>query len=176
LIEIVSESLLEDYLDSAIYAPLGMADSYNYKAGHQLEDKLDRIGPVYYKQDDAGQWIPGQATTIPFARGSGGMVTTAWDYAIFCQMILNGGIYNGERILDPDSVTVMLSPKTDRPKGQYGYGWRLTDGIIGHGGSDGTDAWIDPERGIIGLVFTQTPKGRPSVSRFREIVNLAIEP
>ncbi|MEM1094328.1 MAG: hypothetical protein AAGJ10_06965 [Bacteroidota bacterium] len=48
--------------------------------------------------------------------------------------------------------------------------------MISHGGSDGTDAWIDPERGIIGLVFTQTPQGRPPVDRFRELVNLAVDP
>ena len=59
--------------------------------------------------------------------------------------------------------------------GGYGYGWSTRDGTYGHGGSDGTNAWLDPEREIIGLVFTQTPRGRPPLERFRQMVNLAIE-
>ena len=176
LIEITSGTLLEDHLDAVIYTPLGMVDSYNYRAGHQLEGKFDRTGPVYYERDSAGQWTPGTPTTIPFARGSGGMVTTTWDYALFCQMILNGGIYDGIRILKPESVALMTSAKVETSGGAYGYGWSLVDGVVSHGGSDGTNAWIDPDRDIIGLVFTQTPGGRPPITRFRHLVNLAIEP
>jgi len=176
LIEMRSGKLLEAYLDEAIYTPLGMDDSYNYREYHPLGGKRDRLGPMYYQRGDDGAWQPAQATTIPFARGSGGMVSTAWDYATFCQMILNGGSYNGVQVLDSASVATMVAPKTETPIGAYGYGWTLRDGVISHGGSDGTDAWIDPERGIIGLVFTQTPRGRPPVDRFRELVNLALDP
>jgi CubicO group peptidase (beta-lactamase class C family) len=104
------------------------------------------------------------------------MISTAWDYAVFCQMFLNGGIYDDVQILEPESVELMTSPKIPVPGGGgYGYGWRIADGTYGHGGSDGTNAWVDPERGIIGLVFTQTPRGRVSLDRFRQLVNLSIE-
>ncbi|MEM8557452.1 MAG: serine hydrolase domain-containing protein [Bacteroidota bacterium] len=176
LIEIASGQSLEAYLDAALYTPLGMDDAYNYRADHPLGGKRDRLGPVYYQRDEDGDWLPSQAYTIPFARGSGGMVTTAWDYALFCQMLLNGGTHNGTTVLDPESVTAMLTPKTETPHAAYGYGWVLSNGIASHGGSDGTYAWIDPERGLIGLVFTQTPNGLPPVARFRDLVNLAIEP
>ncbi len=176
LIEIASGVLLEDYLDTAIYTPLGMVDSYNYREGHQLEGKLDRVGPVYYRRDADGRWVPGQAVEIPFARGSGGMVSTAWDYALFCQMLLNGGVYDGTKVLDSESVALMMSPKIEGEGFAYGYGWVLADGVASHAGSDGTSAWIDSNRGIIGLVFTQTPGGGASDRRFRQLVNLAIEP
>ncbi|KAA3653844.1 MAG: class A beta-lactamase-related serine hydrolase [Calditrichaeota bacterium] len=176
LIEIASGVLLEDFLDTTIYSPLGMLDTYNFRAGHQLEGKLERMGPVYYKRNKDGHWIPGTPTTIPFARGSGGMVSTTWDYAVFCQMILNGGIYEGKRLLQSESVALMTSAKVKTSNGAYGYGWSLVDGIARHGGSDGTNAWIDFEHGIIGLVFTQTPRGRPPIDRFRQLVKLAIDP
>jgi len=35
--------------------------------------------------------------------------------------------------------------------------------------------WVDRKRKIIGLVFTQTPRGRSPLRRFRELVNLSIE-
>ena len=180
LVEIGSGQLLEDYLKDIAYRPLGMVDSYNHQAGHKLDGKLNRMGAVYYERGSNGEWepggTPGGPVAYPFARGSGGMISTTWDYAVFCQMFLNGGIYNGVRILEPETVELMTSPKIQvSGGGGYGYGWRITDGIYGHGGSDGTNAWVDPERGIIGLVFTQTPSGRVSLDRFRQLVNLSIE-
>lgn len=178
LVEIASGQLLEEYLTAAVYRPLGMHDSYNHRAGHQLDGKLDRMGAVYYRRGDDGEWepggTPGGPVAFPFARGSGGMISTAWDYAIFCQMFLNGGIYDGARILEAETVELMTSPK-DGTGGGYGYGWSIGDGRYGHGGSDGTNAWIDPEREIIGLVFTQTPRGHNPLSRFRDVVNQSIE-
>ena len=180
LVEIGSGQLLEDYLKDIAYRPLGMADSYNHQAGHKLDGKLNRMGAVYYERGSNGEWepggTPGGPVAYPFARCSGGMISTAWDYAVFCQMFLNGGTYNGVRILEPETVELMTSPKIQvSGGGGYGYGWRITDGTYSHGGSDGTNAWVDPERGIIGLVFTQTPRGRVSLDRFRQLVNLSIE-
>ena len=180
LVEIGSGQLLEDYLKDIAYRPLGMADSYNHQVGHKLDGKLNRMGAVYYERGSNGEWepggTPGGPVAYPFARGSGGMISTTWDYAVFCQMFLNGGSYNGVRILEPETVELMTSPKIQvSGGGGYGYGWRITDGTYSHGGSDGTNAWVDPERGIIGLVFTQTPRGRVSLNRFQQLVNLSIE-
>ncbi len=184
LVEIASGKLLEDYLKDGVYGPLGMEDSYNHRAGHEVDGKLDRMGAVYYRRGESGDWTPGGTpggpVAYPFARGSGGMISTAWDYAIFAQAFLNGGVYDGRRILTEESVGTMISPKSHisgegDAASYYGYGWRLSDGTYGHGGSDGTNAWIDPERALIGLVFTQTPRGRNPLQRFRELVNLSIE-
>ncbi len=180
LVEIVSGKLLEAYLEASIYAPLDMEDSYNHRAGHELEGKLERMGAAYYQRGADAEWAPGGTpggpVAYPFARASGGMISTTWDYAVFAQAFLNGGIYEDVRILAPETVRLMTTPKIETPGGgSYGYGWSTAGGIYGHSGSDGTDAWIDPEREIIGLVFTQTPRGRPSLARFRRLVNLSIE-
>jgi len=184
LVEIGSGKLLEEYLTETIYEPLGMQDSYNHRAGHEVGGKLDRMGAVYYRRDGEGDWIPGGTpggpVAYPFARGSGGMISTAWDYAIFCQMFLNGGIYDGARILSEESVEEMTSPKIHiggeaDDASYYGYGWSLSDGVYGHSGSDGTAAYVDPARELIVLVFTQTPSGPNPRERFRQLVNLSIE-
>jgi len=184
LVEIGSGQLLEARLEATLYEPLGMVDSYNHRAGHELDGKLDRMGAVYYERDTDGEWEPagtvGGPTAFPFARASGGLISTTTDYAIFCQMFLNGGVYDGVRYLKAETVELMTSPKI-RIAGEgseasyYGYGWRIADGTYGHGGSDGTNAWVDPERGIIGLVFTQTPRGANPFDRFRALVNLSVE-
>ena len=187
LVEIASGQLLEDRLMETVYGPLGMADSYNHHAAHEVGGKVDRMGAVYYQRSPDGDWTPGGTpggpVAFPFARASGGMISSAWDYAVFSQMFLNGGTYDGAEILTPESVELLTSPKIhiggeEDEASYYGYGWRLADGTYGHGGSDGTNAWLDPDREIIGLVFTQTPRGDnrgTRLERFRELVNLSLE-
>lgn len=186
LVEIASGTLLDQYLDDALYTPLGMHDSYHHEMAEKLDGKLDRMSVVYYERDADGEWTPGwtpdDPPQVPFVRASGGMISTAPDYLRFCQMFLDGGEHGGVRLLSPETVALMTSPKirtnpaSDGPPAYYGYGWSVSpDGAYSHSGSDGTSAWIDPSRGLIVLVFTQTPGGRNPVGRFREMVKLAVE-
>ncbi len=191
LIELRSGKPLEVMLREEIYQPLGMVDSYHMEVANQLDGKLNRMGAVYYERKD-GRWVagwkPGDAPQVPFVRASGGMISTAADYAVFCQMYLNGGVYGGKRILKPETIATITSQQTrmmgvplsrseggrEEYRNGYGYGWSVSDeGIYSHGGSDGTFAWVDPKRKLIGLVFTQTPRGRNPLAKFRQIVDLA---
>ena len=187
LIEIASGQPLEDFLDQRIYTPLGMTDSYHHEVADKLDGKLDRMGAVYYEQRD-GEWVPGwepgEPPQVPFVRASGGMISTATDYAVFCQTYLNGGIYGGTRIISEETVNAMTTPfylaggDADPDRGvpiEYGYGWGVDpDGTFSHTGSDGTGAWVDPNRDLIVLVFTQTPGGRNPRGKFLELVRSAI--
>jgi CubicO group peptidase (beta-lactamase class C family) len=184
LIEIASGQPLDVFLRNEIYQPLGMADSYHHELAEKLDGKLQRMGAVYYeRQGNDGLWTagwkPGDPPQVPFVRASGGMISTAWDYAIFLQTFLNGGTYGSVRLLKPESIEMMTTrqtPAATGPAGSYGFGWQLLEGgSYAHGGSDGTFAWVDPSRQIIGLVFTQTPRGRNPVDRFMELVKLAVD-
>jgi len=187
LVEIASGQPLEEYLDDHIYTPLGMHDSYHHEVAEKLDGKLDRMGAIYYTREN-GEWVPGweagDLPQVPFIRASGGMISTAMDYAVFCQMYLNGGVYGGERIISEETVETMTSPfflaggdaEADRGvRVGYGYGWRVEeDGTFSHTGSDGTGAWVDPNHNLIVLVFTQTPRGRNPRQKFVELVRSAI--
>ena len=185
LVEIASGMPMDEYLDAELYTPLGMDDSYHHEIDEKMDGKLDRMSVVYYERDGEGDWragwTPGDPPQVPFVRASGGMISTAGDYVIFCQMFLNGGEYAGRRYLSEQTVSLMTTPKirtnpgSDGPPSYYGYGWSVSEeGVYSHGGSDGTNAFVDPNQDLIVLVFTQTPGGRNPVRRFREIVNLAI--
>ncbi len=157
-----------------LYAPLGMADARN------LETEADpaRMAQVCRKSGDAWktEWSPGEPPAWPFVRASGGMIATARDYARFCQMILDGGKAGARILLSAESVAQMTRRQTpeQRKGGGYGFGWMIgKDGAIEHGGSDGTSAWIDPSRKLIGIVFTQSPGGKAPLARFRELVTAA---
>lgn len=181
LIEIVSGKALEVFLRDEIYRPLGMVDTYNHEVANKLDGKLYRMGAVYYTRKD-GKWVagwkPDDEAQVPFVRASGGLISTAWDYATFLQAFLNGGSYGAATLLKPETVRLMTSvhtPPVPGSTGGYGYGWRLDgNGIYSHGGSDGTFAWVDPGRNIIGLVFTQTPRGTNPRQKFMELVRLSI--
>jgi len=186
LIEIASGKPLEVFLKERIYTPLGMVDSYHHEVAERLDGKLDRMSVVYYRRD--GKWIegwrPGAPPQYPFVRASGGMISTAWDYAIFCQMFMNGGTYGGRRILKEETVELMTSPLTasvygpeerERQQSFYGYGWMVRrDGVFFHTGSDGTAAWVDPAGELIVEVFTQSPGASDLRERFLQLVQTSV--
>jgi CubicO group peptidase (beta-lactamase class C family) len=183
IVEAVSGQPLEEFLTERIYRPLGMNES-----AHQDRPGLtERRACVYRKKDDKWGCVyrPGDPPTYPFVRGSGGLITSAGDYAKFLQLYLNGGTYDGRRLLARETVRAATSPQTKAiySKEQlktrtsfYGYGWQVAaDGIYGHSGSDGTYAWIDPDRDLFGIVFTQSTGGRNPRDEFVKIVRRAAE-
>ena len=116
------------------------------------------------------------------ALGNGGLYCTADDYARFCQMLLGNGVREGRRVLSPAAVKVLSSVHTgDLPTGFFqteafgrhgvNYGWGigtcvlkaphggaaevLSPGSFGHGGAWGTQAWIDPVKGVAYLLMVQ---------------------
>jgi CubicO group peptidase (beta-lactamase class C family) len=115
-------------------------------------------------------------------QGNGGLYSTANDYARFCQMLLNRGSLEGRRYLSDKTFKVLTSVHTgELPTGFFqtdvfgkrgaNYGWgigtcilrtphegvpaMLSPGTFGHGGAWGTQAWIDPVRGVAYVLMVQ---------------------
>jgi CubicO group peptidase (beta-lactamase class C family) len=175
LVETVSGSSLDAFLRDEIFSPLGLSDSFSFEADGRLGEKIHRLGPTY-TPGEGGSWTaiwkPGDPPEVPFARGSGGLVTTAWDYAVFMQMLLNGGIYGDVRLLRPETVRAMLTAHTPSGARGYGYGWGINDdGIFTHSGSSGTFAWGDPTRRVIVVALTQTPGATDLRPQLMKILN-----
>jgi CubicO group peptidase (beta-lactamase class C family) len=177
VIEAASGRPLEAFLKSRLYDPLGMADTLN----HEDPAKLARMATVYRGRRAGGkvEWTqgftPGDAPDFPLVRASGGMISTAMDYARFLQMFLDGGAAGNGPLLNETGVRKMISPHARvSENSSYGFGWMIrADGTFGHGGSDGTEAWVDPARDLFGMVFTQSPGGVIPVEEFRKIVAAA---
>jgi D-aminopeptidase len=167
LIEVASQKSLKAHLRESIYRPLKMNDSWN----HETDVPRERMSLVYAWKDDRRvvRWRPADGPDWPIVRASGGMICTAGNYAIFCQMYLNGGVYGGQTILTASSVqeatgrqTTSAFPPAERDNRDsfYGLGWSVNRrSVFSHFGSDGTMAWVDPRRQLIVLVFTQSPGG-----------------
>lgn len=176
IIEVVSGMPLEAFLRSRIYDPLGMTDTLN----HEDPAKLHRMATVYRgrRSQDGGSvtftqgFTPGDAPDFPVIRASGGMISTSADYAKFLEMFRQRGIFNGRRLLKEETVRAMITPRVKMSvDGSYGFGWMIAaDGSYSHTGSDGTMAWVDPARDLIGMVLTQSPGGINPRTEFRKRV------
>jgi len=108
LVEVISGQSLPDYLQSTIFAPLGMTDTSFLIS----PDKVERFASCYERNlqkqmvlNDDGQ--DSDYRSRSFFSGGGGLVSTVHDYYRFCQMLLNGGSLDGRRIIGPRTLAFM---------------------------------------------------------------------
>ena len=173
LVEKISGMPLDQFLQQRIFDPLGMRDThYNIP-----KDKVGRVSAVY--RPDANGKItlsvkPEFREPTTYFPGVAGLSGTTADYFRFCQMLLNGGEYNGQRLLGRMTVNMMISNQIGADKPVYvrgdGFGFGLGFGIlldpskapdalsIGSfmwGGAQGTIFWIDPVEDLIGIQMIQ---------------------
>jgi CubicO group peptidase (beta-lactamase class C family) len=196
LVEVISGMSLEDFIRKNITDPLGMRDTYfNLPA-----EKANRL-TVVYTEDNQHQIIkwdvhhlgvdPGYPlATKHYFSGGAGLSSTAYDYAIFLQMILNGGIYNNHRILSPRIVDMMTHSQLDFTfdgVNDFGLGFEVVTekgsmkqpwnkGSISWGGYFGTSYWADPKEHLVCLFMTQqSPNSHPEIAeKFKVLVYQAI--
>ena len=179
VVELASERPFADFCRARFYEPLGMKDSCH----HETVADNDRMSVVVQAQGEGRwrvRWRPHGAPTVPFVRGSGGMISTAADFERFARLFVEAGARGGRPLLAP--ATVAAATRDQLPHiedARYGFGWRIIDGGFSHSGSDGTYAWCSPDRRLVGLVFTQTQSSKALTAareRFRADVLAAIPP
>jgi CubicO group peptidase (beta-lactamase class C family) len=192
LIEVISGKTLDEFFRINIFEPLSMKDTYF----NVPETKANRLASVY--TEDSSHRIIKWSHTFrridpdyptmkkTYFSGGAGLSSTAYDYAVFMQMLLNGGIYNGHRILSPRTVEMMTSGQLDflyNGNDNFGLGFAVTsaksasrnarnEGSFSWGGYYGTTYWADPKEHLVCLILTQhTPNSHGEVSqKFENIV------
>jgi len=175
LIEIISGQTLDVFFDQHIFKPLGMKDTYF----NLPQSKATRLATVYTEDSlqNIIKWGHEFRNIEPdypllekkYLSGGTGLSSSTLDYAIFLQMLLNGGIYNGNRILSARTVELMISSQLDftyNGVDWFGLGFALTssdsarrspknEGSFFWGGMLGTSYWVDPKANLICLIMTQ---------------------
>jgi CubicO group peptidase (beta-lactamase class C family) len=110
LVEVVAGQPFDVFLRERIFEPLAMHETgFHVAAAHRA-----RLATVYTPAEGGGLRVdtrPELAFTEPpaWCSGGGGLVSTAADYARFCQMLLNGGHLEGVRLLSRSTVSHMAS-------------------------------------------------------------------
>jgi CubicO group peptidase (beta-lactamase class C family) len=175
LVEVVSGMTLDQYFRKKIFEPLGMTDTYFYLP----KNKYDRLVSLY-TEDSTGLHMMPEAITIQekflrdypklngtYFSGGGGLSSTIYDYALFLQMLLNGGELNGKRLLSRNTVRMMtmnqLAPGV-MGDDEFGLGFGLTiqresaklplnTGTFEWGGMFATTYWVDPKEKLVALIY-----------------------
>jgi CubicO group peptidase (beta-lactamase class C family) len=182
LVEKWSGMSLEDFFERRICKPLGMKDTWF----NLPPEKGPRL--VNFFQGDSSGVIKKQASVFggaldmnyplqktDYFSGGGGMSTTLYDYAILLQMFLNGGEYNGVRLLSRNTIRMMtmnqigdLHPNIgeNAAHNKFGFGFAVVSedgsrlgpsqaGTYGWGGVFSTSYWVDPKEDMLVLIYRQ---------------------
>lgn len=183
IVEVVSGMTFDAFLQKRLFDPLGMKDTTFYPTDEQraklatayARNKDGVLEAVAPRADFGNRERPPQ--------GNGGLYSTPNDYARFCQMLLNDGTFKGHRYLKAETMKYLKTPQTpeemptgffqSKTFGEHGknYGWGigtcilkaphdgaaagLSAGTFGHGGAWGTQAWIDPVKGVAYVLMVQ---------------------
>lgn len=178
LVEVVSGMSLSDFFKTRIFDPLGMKDTFFYIP----PIKQNRLVTTYHP-DSTGKLVKlpldfysNGAINIDYPKSNGtyysggaGLCSTLLDYAAFLQMLLNGGIYNGKRLLSPHTIRMItMNQIGDVQLGdnKFGLGFEVVtprgsaafptpEGTFSWGGIYSTNYWADPTNKVVGLFFKQ---------------------
>ena len=176
VVEVVSGQRIENFFQRRIFNPLGMKDTTFWPTPGQVKRLARSYKPA---KDNKGL----EETDIFFIKGdlsnrqrtplpAGGLFSTAGDMTRFYQMLLNGGIRNGKKILSRESVALMTRTQTGDIKTgftegmSWGFGFQvvkepqgvtamLSPGTFGHGGAYATQSWADPKKDLIYVLMIQ---------------------
>jgi CubicO group peptidase (beta-lactamase class C family) len=159
--EAASGQTLDVFLERSVFAKLGMTDT------HFRPDAMSsvRIAPTEIAPPRGyplrGEVHDENAYALGGVAGHAGLFSTADDLSVFAQMMLDGGVYNGVRIVSDSAVALF----TKRAAGHRALGWDTCDGgagcgqymserAFGHTGFTGTSLWIDPDRQMFVILLT----------------------
>ncbi len=200
IVEVVSGMAFDQFVEQRITGPLGMRDTGFYLSGAQGSRLAEpQIDPATGKRPGASAAEDLTKEKVKWFSGGGGLLSTASDYARFCQMLLNRGELNGVRLLAPKTIAVMTSdqvpPGVARAGGyedmaptpemghSFGLGFAVrTDpghsplsGSVGEyfwAGAYGTYFWVDPQEKMFAVMMVQMPfpQSGPYRRAMRELV------
>jgi len=195
IIEVVSGKSLSAFLTEQILAPLQMAET----AFHTGADNAGRLAEPFPTDPWNGDKVQlfNMLEKPVMQSGGGGLVSTTMDYARFCQMLLNGGVLDGTRIIGRKTQQLMASDhlaphvKVDSPLMPAGHGFGLGFAVRTHqglapfpgspgqffwSGMAGTFFWIDPAEDLFAVFMMQGPGQREYIrTLLRDLVYAAVE-
>jgi CubicO group peptidase (beta-lactamase class C family) len=161
VVEAASGEPMDKFLAEHVFTPLGMTDTF-FRPADSLRT---RIAPTEVAPPRGyplkGEVHDENAFALGGVAGHAGLFSTAADLAVFAQMMLNGGEYNGTRVVSDSTIGLF----TRRAAGTRALGWDTCGGsgscgqylgadAYGHTGFTGTSLWIDPNRDMFVVLLT----------------------
>src|SRR5881227_3438205 len=161
IVEVVAGEPLDKFLTRRVFEPLGMNETM-FRPADSLRT---RIAPTEVNPPRGyplrGEVHDENAYALGGVAGHAGIFSTAADLSVFAQMMLNGGEFQGKRLIADSTVALF----TKRAAGTRALGWDTCGGhgscgqylgedAYGHTGFTGTSLWIDPDREMFVVLLT----------------------
>ncbi len=165
ILERATGKTVDQLAHEQIFAPLDMANTMF----NPQKNFLSRISPTendktYRKQLVQGAVHDENAFAMGGVAGHAGLFSTASDLAVFCQMLLNGGIYGHHRLMTRATISQFTAPQAVAgnartlgwmtPTPNSSSGRYFSTHTFGHLGFTGTSIWIDPDRQLFVILLT----------------------
>jgi beta-N-acetylhexosaminidase len=182
IIERLTGRPLDELAQERILVRLGMTDTM-FRPPKPLAPRIastERLSGSR-KRVVHGEVHDANAAAMGGIAGHAGMFSTAPDLAIFCQMMLNGGIYAHQRILRRRTIRQFTSPSA-LAKNTRTLGWNVptepsssgryfSKQSFGHTGFTGTSMWIDPQKDVFVVLLTNANRthGNPDDDEIRRV-------
>lgn len=186
IIEVVTATPFEKFLDDRFIHPLGMKDTTFWPS----EEQAARIAKAYkagpkktgLEETEISQLTyPLSDRKVRTPMPAGGLFSTAADIAQFYRMLLNGGELGGQRYLSEAAVKELTTKQTSPELNNgYGLGFSVNGATFGHGGAYSTNTTADREKGLIFIWLVQHAdfpgEGGKSQEAFRKVANETFAP
>jgi len=191
VIEVVSNQTFFEFLKKELFGPLEMNETKFYLT----KQERDRFQPLFINTG-ALKGFTYELNELSYKKnneayfGGEGLVSTLGDYSNFCKMLLNGGSYNGKKIISQNSINLMTKKYSqsypneefaDTRKLGFYYGFSLfvlenpeidntnsTKGIYGWSGYHNTHFWIDPEKQLFAIFLSRSRQGVSNIDTQKE--------
>ena len=191
VIEVVSNQTFFEFLKKELFDPLEMNETKFYLT----KQERDRFQPLFINTG-ALKGFTYELNELSYKKnneayfGGEGLVSTLGDYSNFCKMLLNGGSYNGKKIISQNSINLMTKKYSqsypneefaDTRKLGFYYGFSLfvlenpeidntnsTKGIYGWSGYHNTHFWIDPEKQLFAIFLSRSRQGVSNIDTQKE--------
>ncbi|HET9011899.1 MAG TPA: serine hydrolase, partial [Gemmatimonadaceae bacterium] len=187
VVERVAGTTLDSLLAQRVFGPLGMRDT-GFNPSESLKPRIAPTEIQAFRGDqvwgvvhDENAWAMGGVS------GHAGLFSSARDLAVFEQMMLDGGEYNGVRILHPETIARWTARQ--RKDAARGLGWEnpsprssagryFSPRSFGHTGFTGTSVWADPEKQLFVVLLTNRvdpTRDNPRVGPLRRAIADAVQ-
>ena len=191
VIEVVSNQTFFEFLKKELFDPLEMNETKFYLT----KQERDRFQPLFINTG-ALKGFTYELNELSYKKnneayfGGEGLVSTLGDYSNFCKMLLNGGSFNGKKIISQNSINLMTKKYSqsypneefaDTRKLGFYYGFSLfvlenpeidntnsTKGIYGWSGYHNTHFWIDPEKQLFAIFLSRSRQGVSNIDTQKE--------
>ena len=155
---------IDQFMKKYFYHPLGLSHTcYNPYQSYPIQNIAPSEKDSYWRNKPVRGYVHDMgAAMCDGVSGHAGLFSNAFDLAVLMQMLLNGGQYGGEKLIQPETINQFATRQLGSTRRGLGFDMKELDPVkhqsagnlcsantFGHTGFTGTAAWVDPDNELV---------------------------